>query len=334
MGGYSKNIAVIKGLKDGFSADGGALTGLVKAERYGTNLKIEVTLINFAPLTEGRYVTAVSDGNNTLIVENGHYEGVSSLDTGAGFAALVCYINGSVSPVASAVSGNFHGAALTIKAEVERAENIKNNLNGGTAASSSVNGTGEAVSSSPEVYQDEAIAEVNYYEFAETDESGGAVCQNPQEEENGRQAGQNEAAFSSVKKGKGGVDPDISQGYASFSKNPPLAGGDFYNRVKKEIEGIFGAYPAEENLEKIVQDSRWVKISYGDNKYYVFGVISSGGKPQYICYGVPSENNGEPPESMRGLASFIPSSFEDASSGYWVMYQDAATGASLKIDLT
>ena len=58
---YTKNIAVIRELKSGFSADGGALTGLVKVERYGAKLKAEASLINFAPLTEGRYVIAVSD---------------------------------------------------------------------------------------------------------------------------------------------------------------------------------------------------------------------------------------------------------------------------------
>ena len=83
----------------------------------------------------------------------------------------------------------------------------------------------------------------------------------------------------------------------------------------------------------MVHGSKWVKISYGDGKFYVFGVIYDGKKPLYICYGVPSENSKKPPESMKGLASFIPSSAEDADSGYWVMYQDANTGASLKIDV-
>ena len=52
MAGYTKNIAVIRELKGGFSANGGCLSGLVKAEKYGASLKVEVSLINFAPLTE------------------------------------------------------------------------------------------------------------------------------------------------------------------------------------------------------------------------------------------------------------------------------------------
>ena len=73
--------------------------------------------------------------------------------------------------------------------------------------------------------------------------------------------------------------------------------------------------------------------SYGDGKYYVFGVIYSGGKPQYICYGVPSTDSRRPPESLSGLASFIPCSPDNFERGYWVMYQDAATGASVKIHI-
>ena len=72
--GYTKNIAVIRGLKDGFSSDGGSLSGLVKAERYGSHLKIEISYINFAPLTEGRYITALSYGRHTVIVENGDFD--------------------------------------------------------------------------------------------------------------------------------------------------------------------------------------------------------------------------------------------------------------------
>lgn len=56
MSAYIKKIAVIKQVKGGFSADGGNITGLVKAETYAGFLKVEVSLINIAPLSEGRYV--------------------------------------------------------------------------------------------------------------------------------------------------------------------------------------------------------------------------------------------------------------------------------------
>ena len=158
MGGYTKNIAVIRELKNGFSADGGALSGLIKCERYGTRLKAEASLINFAPLTEGRYVVAVSDGNHTQILEGNVFEGISEVDTGEGFAALVCFVNGEVSPIASAVCGNFQSAALGIRSVIERAEHtVKHTENTATA------------------YEDEAIAQENYYEYEQTDADRRAV---------------------------------------------------------------------------------------------------------------------------------------------------------------
>lgn len=325
MGGYTKNIAVIREIKAGFSADGGALSGLVKCERYGGEIKIEVTYINFAPLSEGRYVCAVSDGEHLQVVENGLFEGSSPVDTSKGFAALICFVNGGVSAVASAVSGNFHGVTLGIREQVERLENAAAQQKPQQKARGVAKQTGAGI------YNDEAIAEVNYYEFAETDAGGGAVRKGAQKEKDGRAAYENETAVGAFQKEQSGVDPAIYAGNAYFNdKNAAggLAGGDFYARMKSEIEGLFESYPAEEELAKVVSGSRWVKITYGDGKYYVFGVICYDGKPRYICYGVPANGSKSPPESMQNFASFIPTD----GGGYWTMYQDAATGASIKLN--
>ena len=309
MAGYTKNIAVIRGLKSGFSADGGELSGIVKAEKYGASLKIEVSLINFAPLTEGRYVTAVSDGKHSCILDGLSFEGVSEVDTGAGFAALVCFVNGTVSAVASAVCGNFHSAAIGLREQIEKQE--QSNLITSPPAPKAQ--PKEVVS-----YEDEALAQENYYEYEQAYEGGGALRENPQKEKDGQSARQNEKAAGAFKEnGLGGL----------------AHGGCFYELMKDEIEKVLSSFPEEGALVNTVENSRWVRINYGDNKYYVFGVIYSGGKPQYICYGVPTNDPVRPPESLAGLASFIPASPEVADKGYWIMYQDASTGASVKINI-
>ena len=96
--------------------------------------------------------------------------------------------------------------------------------------------------------------------------------------------------------------------------------------MRGEIEGLFEKYPREEGLEEVVKGSRWVRITYGGDKYYVFGVICEDDCPAYICYGVPSD--GACPSSLAGMAGFIPV----GKGGYWVMYQDARTGASVKLN--
>ena len=96
MSAYVKKIAVIKQVKSGFSADGGAVSGLVKAETYAGFLKVEVSLINFAPLSEGRYVLGISDGLNHVIFEGLAFEGEVKFNLSSGFAFLVCFCKNTV----------------------------------------------------------------------------------------------------------------------------------------------------------------------------------------------------------------------------------------------
>ena len=301
---YTKNIAVIKGLQSGFSADGGALSGLVKAERYNSNLTVEVSLINFAPLTEGRYVAAISDGPHTEIIEGGLFEGRSEVNTDSGFAAGVFYINSGVQLLATAVCGNFRTALSGLKGAIERAEKLKNPLNK----------EGEQRSAAPvESYEDEALAEVNYYEFKSSDEGGQPVCKDTQKKEIG-----------------GGICPNEEGGRPVKDTAEGLARGGFYDKMRAEIEGLFSAYPPAEELCAAIDCSKWVKISYGDDSFYVFGVIFSDGAPKYICYGIPAKDSAAPPASMRGLASFLDVKTEHGE-GFWIMYQDADTGASIMV---
>lgn len=320
---YTKNIAVIRGLKDGFSADGGALSGLVKAEQYASHLKVEVSYINFAPLSEGRYICGISDGKQVITVENGLYEGNADVSTESGFAAVIFYVNGGVFPIASAICGNYHDAVFLIKGEIEKRENTKPQ---------------KKISTENAVYEDEAIAEDNYYEY-ETNESQGILCADKDEEKTGRKSFKDETAFSAfaaqqdgLKDEKGKLPPEYAENNGETAKEIPLSRGDFFKRMKGEIEGIFQAYPPEEKLEKLIEGSKWAKISYGDGKYYVFGVLYAENKAEYICYGVPTPQNEVPPDSMQGLASFLPADGRSDGEGYWVIYQDAETGAPLKLE--
>lgn len=320
---YTKNIAVIKGLQDGFSADGGPLSGLIKAERYSSELRVEVSLINFAPLAEGRYVTAISDGPHTQLIEDGLFEGRSDVDTSKGFAAAVCFVKGGVQLIATAVCGNFQSAAFGLKGEIERAERIKSPL------------PQENKSVAPvEVYEDEALAEENYYEFQTSDEGGQPVCEDTQKEEDGCELCKNEESSDHVKKVEGIT---FDRGKETAVNSVPdeehpinLARGGFYEKMRAEIEGLFSAYPPAEELCAAIDQSKWVKISYGDDSFYVFGVIFSEGVPKYICYGIPARDDSSPPASMQGLASFLGVKTQHGS-GFWVMYQDADTGASVQI---
>ena len=68
----------------------------------------------------------------------------------------------------------------------------------------------------------------------------------------------------------------------------------FYARMRGEIEKLFSSFPREQSLEKAVEGSRWVRITYGGKRFYVFGVICEDGVPSCICYGVPRKGQSLP----------------------------------------
>ncbi len=378
MTGYTKKIAVIKQIQHGFSSDGGSLSGVVKAETYAGFLKVEASLINFAPLSEGRYVSGISDGLKTVIFEGGVYEGESDLNLTYGFAFLVCFCNGGCRPIATAACGQMACALPDLKEEMTRREgpdNDKINSSGSKRAGAQIKEAGGKDEGA--AYDDEAIAQVNYYELS--DENGDALRADKTQEKGGLAGGENEEDFGPFKEQESGLNgtyigvngkkeqktpprkarrnaPPSSEKESAKDKFTggekgkeakenerqnggtkdgaaqnigPLSGGDFYGRMRPDIEKIFSSYPKEEGLERAMEGSRWARIGYGKNRYYVFGVLSVEGSPRYICYGVPSADGKNPPSGLGGYATYFPV----AGGGYWIMYQDANTGVSVKISL-
>ena len=107
----------------------------------------------------------------------------------------------------------------------------------------------------------------------------------------------------------------------------------YYFKVKKELDGIFSRFPLEEKLCALTPDGVWVKVGYGNQKFYVVGLIRECGKEKYICYGVPSKYREVPPKELAGYASFVPLSvFDLKGDGYFIMFQDAITGKSVKLN--
>ena len=371
MSAYLKKIAVIKQVKGGFSADGGSVSGIVKAETYAGFLKVEVSLINFAPLTEGRYVLGITDGLNTVTFEGLSYEGEGDFNLSSGFAFLVCFCNNTVAPVASASCGEMACALPDLKGELTKEESLRApgtnadkqgaQRSGASkqAASRAVKETGAELGAGADAergfdgapYDDEAISEENYYEH--TFQGSAAVCQAEAQEADWYAGAEDAQDFSAIQgeeevgiarngsssanqsragKGRKKTADELT---AADGEGPQrggrgvkggLAGGDFYSRMEADIRKIFATYPKESELERAVEGGRFAKIFYGDNKYYVFGVLTVEGKPRYICYGVPARDPENPPPSFKN-SSYIPT----PSGGYWMTYQDASTGVSIRL---
>lgn len=105
----------------------------------------------------------------------------------------------------------------------------------------------------------------------------------------------------------------------------------FYDQIRPQIEILFSQYPRDENLEKLVPNSRWVKVNYeGNEECYELGIICDDeGKEEYICYGIPSNDSQNPPKSIEEYAKYLKLSHTE---GLWVACQDAKTGETIKLD--
>ena len=106
----------------------------------------------------------------------------------------------------------------------------------------------------------------------------------------------------------------------------------FYGKLKKQIDELLNSYESEEYLESIIPDSKWVKVDYeGTGDYYVFGLVYANDEVKYICYGVPAVYSKNPPKEISGYPFWLPLENDHENGfGYWITYQDAETGESVK----
>ena len=108
--------------------------------------------------------------------------------------------------------------------------------------------------------------------------------------------------------------------------------GNFYDMIAEQIDALFQNYPNEEMLESIVPNSKWVKVNYeGSENTYVVGLLYELEVVKYVAYGVPGKGIDNVPESLDGYSQWIPLDPKSPDKdGYFVMFQDAETGESIK----
>ncbi|MEG1499578.1 MAG: hypothetical protein RR400_00690 [Clostridia bacterium] len=109
----------------------------------------------------------------------------------------------------------------------------------------------------------------------------------------------------------------------------------FLSDVLPQIDRIFEENPCEEFLQNIIPSSKWVRVDMDEGSlYYVIGLISEDDEIKYICYGVPGLYSSEPPKELKGFAQWLPlDENKPFEYGYWIMSQNAETGASEKVQI-
>lgn len=322
---YEKRVCVLKQVRKGFSADGGALTGAVYAERMGSELTVTPRIAGLSPLNDGKYLLIFWADGRTFCLELNENKALRFDDAPSlreGFAALLCYHKGETQPIAFGRCGAAPQRCEDLIRYAKTVEDKKKTVfplppneipfaTPGVPLAPTVplpmpvpNDPflpGEETEQEHEErsqggYDDEAIAKDNYFSDA-ADEDAASL----QEKEEGAAAQKNEGdAFSRT---RGALT--------------------YYYSVKQKLDEAFRG-EKDERLLSVFPHSEWVK-----KEDALLGIISEEGIPRYLC--VAAE--GQCPENMKEHAVYVPLSCFDGAQGVYIVFQDADTGEYIKVDV-
>lgn len=107
----------------------------------------------------------------------------------------------------------------------------------------------------------------------------------------------------------------------------------FLDKLKPQIDKLFENNPVDDNLQKMIPSSKWVRVEYEDDgDFFVFGLLyDEDNNVKYVCYGVPAVFEEEAPQELAGYPIWLPLNSDNRQGfGYWLTYQDAITGVPVK----
>ena len=365
---FVKKMCILRQVKQGFSGDGRTLSGLIKIEQYGKNLSVEVSVINFAPLASGEYYCLIADprGRTEMLPLRGKslFNIVSELDASEGFCGVICFVKNGIVPIAYGINGRCSYDWRTLvqstvpprpketafAAAGENFDEMPGSLRFGekekperaepprpahetppTPAEVPLSPppgapdapAGPAAPQAEAKYDDETVAAENYYEREEQNDerfeyekadtyahAAGGDTQPPKKERPDAE-----------------TDGDAENVCRPFAPDPD----GYYLAVKGEIDALFEKYPSDDSLKGIFAYSEWVRIRGEEGRpEYLIGVIYDDMKAKYICYALPAENRDDPPEEIREVCTFVPSSVFSDKEGFFVIFQSCASGECIR----
>ncbi len=311
---YEKRICILKQIKKGFSADGSALSGVVYAERTGETLRITLRLPGLSALKEGRYMLVLQIGGQKfcLPVEEEILPAAPSVKNG--FAALLVFFRSEAEPVAFGACGSERAdpaQLLKFPTEAARKKPIPTPLPPtqipASPAPNIPTAPGVPLPDPPKdrpfrdeavSYDDEAIADADYFSPSHADEGGEA------------------APLPQAEKAAGGGTP--AEDEASF----PRGTLTYYGEVREELMAVLKKYPPDTRLKWAFPQSEWVR-----NGGSLIGIVYEEGIPRYLCVAT----SGTPEPALREHSVFVPASPYSDEEGFYVVFQDADTGAYVTV---
>jgi len=371
---FIKKMCILRQVKQGFSGDGKTLSGLIKIEQYGKNLSVEVSVINFAPLSSGEYYCLIADSKNRteMLPLRGKslFNIVSELDAEDGFCGVICFVKNGITPIAYGIHGNkvYDWKSLVKRSVPPRSREPACTDNAGldlaTGTATGMGGIdfgfgGEAAEEPflPDVQYDEKPEKLHLPENEkeppreETNKEITAKNKGKYDDETvatenyyDREAKKNERieheqAHTYAHAESGNQDKTEKErtsaqtdGDAENIRNPFTTDSDgYYFAVKGEIDELFAKYPADDSLKNVFAFSEWVRVRGEEGKAeYLIGVIYDDMKAKYICYALPAADKENPPEEIKEICTFVPSSAFTDKEGFFVIFQSCSTGECIR----
>lgn len=344
---FLKKIVVLKELENGFAINGKKLSGIVRVEQTDGVSELFLSTINITSVNSGSFFLFVIDYLKEVhcfelkLTPYAHgkvFQNEPSIDRG--LCAGLCFVKDDLPvTIAFGTSENFGVNLSDFKKMVadtcynlrRKSQKEKEELAEKNMLLSQLEKP-LPIHNLANQYDDEAVATENFYALSDSikdslnkvKESQDALLRTENAmliDNNEKKTQESQSQTYGCENETNGVE---SQEYSE--QNP------YYLSVKKDLETILEKFAPEKKLCALFADSRWVKVAYSKEKYYVVGVVKEKNKERYICYGVPEKYSPEPPPVLKNCATFIPLSvFDLKGDGYWMMFQDAITGECIKL---
>ena len=328
---YEKKLCILKQIGKGFTADGMPLMGAVYAERLGSDLTLTPRIAGLAPLREGRYALAAVVGRKEYCLE---LKGNTALRVPAcpslenGFAVLLCFVKDDVEPVAfgscgSAPSDYKQLVDLFRTLPKERA-NFSSPAPARSAAKSEED-EGQRIPPMPLPPTGVPGVPGPNTPFA----PGVPLPNGPSEAPPEELPEDISPEMSGETPPCDGYDDEALAGknyYASpgaASQDPPPRTLTYFESIRPRMEEAFRKGKPDTRLCRALPHSEWTLWEGA-----LLGIVYHLGVPRYVCLAV--EAQGEKPPEMEERAVFVPSSPYSDDEGFFVAFQDAATGEFVK----
>ena len=367
---YVKKMCILKQVKQGFSGDGRELTGLIKVEQYGKNLAVEVSVINFAPLSSGEYYCLLADsqGRTELLPLRGKslFNVVSELNVSGGFCGVICFVKNGVFPIAYGTNGTqVYDWRKLLSNAVEKGSGsiLRTNAGGGTFSNYPSNYSSAEKENAIAYQTSMPEGQKNIAPSLNGEKKGEEQREATAQERDKKYDDERVASHDYYQKERDGEDSDGRTGMEKAGGDAHLEGGDkeqeetagsgaekdgdddgvlhpfktdgegYYLAVRREIDELFEKYPRDERLKGCFEFSEWVRIGgEEDAPQQLIGVIYDNLRPKYIAYALPTQTPETPPEEIAEACVFVPASHFDGSKGFFVIFQSAATGECIRPD--